>query len=287
MYLIAFPVALALLYVVICGFIAFGFAVRSRSVPGRTPSSYGVAYEEAGFLSRTDGISLSGWFLPGERAVTVIVIPGGKQNRADETMGLLPLCAGLAGTEFNVLTFDRRSCGVSGVSRWRDRGRLHRDLGGALDYIREKRGPGEKVFVFGISVGALAACTLAAHEAGISGLILDSCFVTKKDIARRTFERGMKYSSVFVPLSLTLGMALFGLPRADAKDLVGGISCPILFINGGEDFEVPPEDTINLAAASDNPADEVFVAPGARHSQAYLANPAEYIDRLTSFILRH
>jgi len=50
-----------------------------------------------------DRVMLRGWYILGSSNGTVIVVHGGKQNRADATMQLLELCCDLSKRGFNVL----------------------------------------------------------------------------------------------------------------------------------------------------------------------------------------
>ncbi|MFC2062860.1 alpha/beta hydrolase [Chloroflexota bacterium] len=281
--IISILAGLALFYLLVSVLIANGMAMTLRVPIEKTPASLGLAYEDVSFSSRGDNIKLAGWYLPAGSKSTIIVTHGGKRNRADATTQLLEMCGELAGQGFNILTFDRRGCGLSAASPRKSRAHFERDFGGAVDYIRSRSDTGEKVFLLGISIGAVAAIMFAYDEDGISGIVADSCFVSIPEMVKRVIRRANITFSIFSPTALWAGEKLFGLPRENAIDRVGRVSCPVLFINGAEDYSVPAEDTHRLHQASDNPQDETWIAPGADHSQAYLTSPAEYIGRVTGF----
>jgi len=244
-------------YFVVSALIANGMAMSSRVPLDRTPASLGLAYQDVSFQSRIDNVLLKGWYIPAGGNGTIIAMHGGKQNRADATTQLLELCGDLARKGFNILTFDRRGCGLSETSPYKVRGRFERDFGGAVDYIRGRNGSHEKVFLLGISVGAVAALMFAHQKEGISGIISDSCFAKTPNMAKRVLRQKCQIFGVFVPGALWMGEVLFGLERGSAIDRVGCVTCPILFINGTEDDVVPPEDTYQLVRVSNNPLDEI------------------------------
>ena len=59
---------------------------------------------------------------------------------------------------------------------------------------------------------------------------------------------------------------------------------PVLYIHVEGDREVPIEHTLNLAAASLNPNDQVWRVPGSAHCGAYVADPVAYVARCLDFI---
>ena len=269
--------------------IAYGFSLPGKTIPDASPAEYDIAYEDVSFYSSVDHVLLRGWYIPGGESTTIIVMHGGRANRADKSMALLELCAELAKGGFSVLTFDRRGCGLSSAPSFYNRGHLERDFGGAVDYIRNRNGEQEKIFLFGNSIGALAAFvyTYTHEENSIGGIISDSGFAKRENIAARVLNQAVILSGIFAPGALTLGELVFGLPNLDAVDIVGGIRPPILFISGDNDLQIPVEATYQLFEASHNPSDEILIVPGAEHNQAYKTNPTEYISRVASFLNKH
>jgi alpha-beta hydrolase superfamily lysophospholipase len=249
-----------------------------------TPAASGLAYEDVSFNSRVDNVSLKGWYIPGEDKGTVIVVHGGKQNRADATMRLTELCCELARKGFNVLTFDRRGCGESEVSKTGVRARYDRDVAGACDYIRDKNGEKERVFILGISIGAVAVFLFAAHEKGICGIISDSCFISAPEMSRRLLAKVNKVLTCFVPSALWMGRRIYGLQPENAIDDVKLVTCPVFFIHGQQDTGVPAGDSVKLFEASKNELNELWLVPGADHCQEYSVSPGRYIDRVVAFI---
>ena len=286
MALTIFWAVLALLsfYFLVSALIANGMAMTLRRPINKTPASFGLAFEDVSFRSRIDNVLLKGWYIPSGSGNTIIVMPGGKQNRSDPTIKLLELCVDLSKKGFNILAFDRRGCGQSAASSLRGRSRFDRDFGGAVDYIRNRNGNEENIFLLGISVGAVAALTLAEKDKCIKAIISDSCYASTSEMARRVMGEKCKAFIVFEPGAICMGRLIFGLDKESAIDKVARITCPIFFINGAKDESVPPEDTHRLFKASNNPLDETWIVTGASHSQSYSTYPDEYVKRVIAFL---
>ena len=81
-------------YLIVSALIANGMAMSRRVPTDKTPASLNLQYQEVSFHSRLDRVLLKGWYIPGQGSSTIIVMHGGKQNRADTTIQLLELCGG-------------------------------------------------------------------------------------------------------------------------------------------------------------------------------------------------
>ena len=266
-------------------FVAAIFIAKPLNVPiSKTPASLGLDYEDVSFRSRVDGLILKGWYIPGVGKGTIIVVHGGKQNRADATMQLIELCGDLAQRGFNILTFDKQGCGESALSGRKERARSEWDVGGAFDYIRARSGSGEEIFLSGISISAIATFVFASQEEGVNGIVSDSCFASTPEMLRRALATVNNVVTVFTPGVAYMGKLIYGFKPISAIDNVGSVSCPILFIHGEADDGVPPEDARRLFAASNNYRDELWIVAVARHSQAYRIDPNRYVDRVAAFL---
>jgi fermentation-respiration switch protein FrsA (DUF1100 family) len=50
---------------------------------------------------------------------------------------------------------------------------------------------------------------------------------------------------------------------------------------------VPPEETEALFRASNNPANQLWLVPGAGHIRCYSNHPEEYVARVADFLERY
>jgi pimeloyl-ACP methyl ester carboxylesterase len=132
---VRFLAACLLIYTLISIFGAVAAMEIPRFVVKGSPADVGLVYQDASFNSRTDGLRLKGWFIPGEGEKAVIVVHGGFQNRLDEVVGTLGLAKDLNAKGFGILLFDLRGRGES-QGRGRTLTNVERDIGGALDYVK-------------------------------------------------------------------------------------------------------------------------------------------------------
>ncbi|UCB43145.1 MAG: alpha/beta hydrolase [Dehalococcoidales bacterium] len=252
---------------------------------GQTPDSVGLAYENVCFPSRIDGTLLRGWYLPGKRAITLIIVNGGAQNRVDLETGTLEIGRDLVEKGYNLLLFDLRGRGESEGQGYH---LVHseRDLGGAVDYLKQ-RFPSRNISLMGFSTGAAAAIIFTGREK-VAAVVSDNCFANVTDSLTTKLAADWGIPRIIVKiiapgLFLTARM-LYGYKKIDPVSSVTNISCPILFIQGDNDDLVPVSDTYSLYKASGNTFDDLWIVPNASHTQAYHTNPAVYIERVTGFL---
>jgi len=167
--------------------------------------------------------------------------------------------------------------------------RFERDIGGAVDYIKQRGCPAEKMGFIGFSAGAASSIIFTSGE-NAAALVSDSCFA---DIADVFINKGVSKSGMprwligFFGLgTLLMSKVMYGYRRVSPVDRVSAVTCPILFIQGGKDDLVPVNDAHRLIEASGNPADELWLVPDAGHTLSYFTDPAGYIDRVASFLAR-
>lgn len=282
-------IVLSVLLIIYLG-ISWYIAHRVMRVPrlplGDTPASVGLAYEDVSFHSRIDKLKLKGWYITGKKAFTVIIVTGMHQHRVDYSIGVLDFTRELVERGYNVLLFDLRGRGESqghGVLLTR----FERDIGGAVDYIKQRGCPAEQIGFIGFSAGA-AACVIFASGECIGALAADTCFadVTDVFIGKGVSESGLPgwLIGFFGMGMLLVSMVLYGYRKVNPVDRVSAISCPILFIQGDSDDLVPINDAHRLKKASGNPEDEVWIVSGAGHTLSYLTDPDGYIKRVAAFL---
>ena len=268
-------------YCIVCFLIANGFAASNRVPVSVIPN---VTCENVSFYSHPDNTLLRGWYIPAVSNNTIILMHGGKQNRSQPGIGLIDLCIALNQQGYSILTFDRRGCGESESSKLGVRACLDRDFAGAIYFIRTKRSSQENIYLWGTSIGAVAALSCAAKVDGIKAIIADSCFADIPEIAGRLLKNTFPAFVVFKPGSMYMGRQFFGMEKEGPMDNAGRVSCPILFINGTEDPVIPEEDTYRLFAASRNPASKTWIVNSAEHSKSYITYPQEYVSKVISFL---
>ena len=260
--------------------------IRIPRLPLRdNPSSIGLAYEDVSFPSRKDKLTLKGWYITGKKAFTVLVITGMRQNRVDYRINSLNMAKGLAESGFNVLLFDQRGRGES-EGQGRVLTHFDRDIGGAIDYIKNRNGADEQIGLIGLSAGAAASVIFGSYE-DVTAIVADSCFTS---ITKVFTQKTSAMSRLPKPLIRAFGSGillmariLYGYHRTDPADKIASVKCPIFFIQGDKDDWVSTEIAEKLYKLSNNPLDEIWFVPNAGHTKTFYINPEGYISRITTF----
>ena len=169
-------VVLFILLFIAYGYIAYlmasGVTKAERNLPDRSPTEFGLAYEDVEFPSRGGDISLKGWLI-GEagEGPAVIVIHGLNTNRAHENG--LRIARSLFDGGYTVLLFDLRAHGDSGGERVSGGFHEKDDMLGAYDFLVERGVSPGRVGVLGSSMGAAIALLGAPEEPGIRAVVAD------------------------------------------------------------------------------------------------------------------
>src|SRR5262249_44281134 len=127
-------------------------------------------YQDAAFTS-PDGVSLTGWWLPGKEGVPAIILC---HDLGSSRASLMGLATRLSESNYPILIFDFR--GHGGSSRTSSFGVLEkRDLLGAIDWVgAHTKADGQRIGVVGIGMGAYAAILAASERPQVRALVLDS-----------------------------------------------------------------------------------------------------------------
>ncbi|MDD3677793.1 MAG: alpha/beta hydrolase [Dehalococcoidales bacterium] len=279
-------IGIVILVYVILSTLAAYVLVRIPRLPLRdNPSSIGLEYEDVSFPSRKDNLTLKGWYMPGKKSFTIIVITGMRQNRVDYRINSLNMAKGFVDKGFNVLLFDQRGRGESEGQGF-VLTNFDRDIGGAVDFVRSKKGPNEQIGLIGLSAGAAATVIFSSSEE-VDAVVADSCFTS---ISKVFSQKGSKMSKLPRPIVKLLGLGIwimarimYGYRRSDPADKVANVKCPILFIQGDKDDWVSIDVTERLYKLSNNPLDEIWFVPNAGHTKTFGIDPEGYVERIASF----
>jgi hypothetical protein len=197
-----------------------------------SPAAAGLAGAEAIAFATEDGLTLGGWYIPGQptarkrlvasaakagQPVTVIVFNGNAGNRAFRA----PLAAALAEHGISVLLFDYRGYGGNAGSPSEEG--LAADARAARRYVAGRAGS-DRIVYFGESLGSGVAVRLAAEQPP-AALILRSPFTSLTDTGRHHYP--------FLPVGLML------IDRFASIDRIREIRCPLLVIASDHDSVVP------------------------------------------------
>jgi pimeloyl-ACP methyl ester carboxylesterase len=268
-------------------FLAFFSTVathRCKLTDGQDPRSiFNMPFESVRFPTR-DGLMLDGWFVPvsprSDR--TIVVCHGAGANKGNFVWFL----GALAHHGYNVLFFDFRAHGSSDgrVTTYGIRERL--DVIAAVDWLkRERPGASRVIAGLGSSQGAMALALAAAEESRIDAVILDSPFVSPRELvherARRVPVLGPLVADLLLAeVSLQTGTDFFAASAEQAVRAAG--ARPVMVIHGDGDIMMPAAHSRRLYEAAGGRR-AIWFGPGP-HSNIVTEAPAEYARRVFAFL---
>lgn len=267
-----------------------GMENESRRVEPMTEREEAYGWEHVSVRS-SDGTSLAGTYIEDANGAdeTVILLHGLYHNRA-MCLPYVPMYRNLG---WNVLLVDLRGHGESGGRcEWGVRERD--DLAAWVRWLKE-RNPSMTIGLHGISLGAAMALLYAGSDGGrdVAFVAADSSYgnivslgreklaaagdeglLREYDVLRPFFEAAMWYHT---------GAVIDDIEPARAA---AAVTCPVLFIHGGDDRLVPPETAQALYDACPSRDKELYIVPGAAHAAAIDADRDAYEAVVTEFIHR-
>ncbi|MGB5623101.1 MAG: alpha/beta hydrolase [Gammaproteobacteria bacterium] len=234
-------------------------------VPGRklimTPEYAGLDFEDVR-IGTADGVSLHGWFIPGESERVLLFFHGNAGNishRVDSIRQFHQL--GLS-----VLIIDYRGYGESG-GRTTEAG-IYRDAEAAWDYLIGTRDvQPDQIILFGRSLGASVAAWLAARREPLA-LIVESSFSSVPDIGQELYP--------WLPVRW-----LSRLRHATAES-IREVRCPVLVIHSRDDEIIPFHHGQAIFDAAPEPRD--FVALHGSHNDGFIRDQQTYLQGLSAFL---
>jgi uncharacterized protein len=268
------------------------FGAREAMVIPRLPLIYraadlGVACEDVSFKTRGNNLTLKGWFLPGVNGRVIAVVHGGFQNRIDANVDTPGLARAMVAKGYNVLLFDLRGRGESdgrGISL----SNIDEDIGGVVDYLKSRGFASGDITLMGFCSGAMMLCLYGAHNE-VGSLILDGCFIDAGTMVVRQAQYihlpGL-VARVFIPGGTFFTHAMYGYHRVDPIDVIQEVKCPVLFIHEEFDAFTTLEETERLFSRAANPANQIWEAGGATHSQGFIIHPREYVATVDDFLTK-
>jgi len=249
-----------------------------------TPAARGLTYRDVTF-NTSDGVRLSGWYVPSTNHAGVVAVPGAGSART----GTLDQAAVLAGHGYGVLMVDPRGQGRSG-GRAMDAGWYgDRDIGAAVTFLQHQPGVDpDRIGVLGLSMGGEEAVGATAANPAIRAVVAEGA--THRTAADKAgylpggitgaIQRGMD--------KLTYATAALFSSAAEPDTLHSAIAralrTPFLLIAGGEAID-EPEAVAYLRAAAPGRV-QTWTVPGASHTGALATAPAEWTARVTAFLDR-
>ena len=258
---------------------------------GWNPGDLGLEYED--FTVRTtDGLGLKGWFIPGKRGETVIVLHGYTASKYN-TEYIKPVVEILAKHGYNVVVYDHRAHGDSEGDITTLGYKEVDDLSRVIDWLIEEKKISGKIGLIGYSMGGAITLKALAVEDRIAAGVADSPYVDIVVSGRQWIKRmkGILRTILLMdyPLIIRFARKYAGV---DLKELnmfnyAEKIRKPLLIIAGKNDDLVPLGQINELAkkikAVNENT--EIWITDS-RHVSAVRDYPEEYEEKVIGFFER-
>ena len=249
----------------------------------QTPDQFGMTFEEVLF-DTTDGITLSGWFIPARGARATVILGHGFTRSRQE---MLDIAAMLNRNGYHVLLFDWRAHGKSGGERSTFGHTEILDLRAAVEFVvhRPEADP-ERIGVLGKSMGAAIAISGAAAIPQLKAVVSDSPYPSlEESIEIGVRRRGPLGVWPLRTIATALGIKAIGIDPDLVRpiDDIAEISPrPVLILHGGRDELIPPDTGTQLLEAAFEPK-SLWYDRNASHVTLSAEQPDEYEKRIVQF----
>jgi uncharacterized protein len=188
---------------------------------------------------------------------------------------------------FNVLIFDNRFHGLSGGRNCTFGFYEKHDLKAVVNWAVARLGTGGIVGTHGESLGAATVLQHAGIDARLSFVIADCPYSDLTPLF--AYRLKMDYHLPSIPLLNVASMVcdlLTGMKFSDVRpiEVVRNVKTPILFCHGQQDDYIPPSMSVDMHTAKRNGISRLYLAPNAKHAEAYWHNQAEYDQKVGEFL---
>jgi dipeptidyl aminopeptidase/acylaminoacyl peptidase len=266
----------------LCGVLALGLQFRHLIVPYRI-QNLGMLHrprQDVTFTT-TDGIDISGWYVPGTRPEGVVLVHGIHANRGY----LIPQAEILADAGYHVLLIDLRGHGHSGGRLMTYGYREALDVQVAVDYMLAMPEI-EQVGALGHSLGGAAVVRAAATDERIRAVVVQSSYSSLSQAIDESFENFSIFpKQPFAPMFITLAELIIGAEVSDvdsARDLAAISPRPVLIIHSVDDNLFPPHHAETMFQAAQEPK-KLWMVTGLGHVNPIHGHEAAYRDEILAF----
>lgn len=251
-----------------------------------TPSDVGVTQWEDVIFNSTDGLQLSGWFIPpdSKNRAAIIFVHGLGANR----QAFLDQAAMLNTHGYGALLIDLRNHGKS-QGTITTLGYLEvEDIRGAVQYLltRSEVDP-QRIGLMGHSMGAGTVIRAAARIPEVRFVITESAYTSLTDnITEGVRDLTGLPPFPFAPLLIWFGERETGVSMQQVRpidDVPLIAPRPILFIHGQQDSTIPVRNSLQLYQAAHEPK-QLYLVPNAGHVDLVEADPQEFERQVVGFL---
>jgi fermentation-respiration switch protein FrsA (DUF1100 family) len=146
--------------------------------------------------------------------------------------------------------------------------------------------PAGRIGLLGHSFGGGIVLLSASAIPEVAAVVTDSAFADQRLLLDREINMRTGAPPIFTPgiglfISQWYDLDLSAIPPEQALARIA--PRPILFIHGDADTRIPVSHAYRLKAASHNPADELWIVPGAEHVASFAVQPETYTAKMLAF----
>ena len=232
----------------------------------------------------SDGVTLSGWYLPSTNGAAVVLLHGASSTRS----AVLDHAAVLAKHGYGVLLFDARGHGRSGGQAMEFGWFGDQDIAAALSYLetRSEVNP-QRLGAVGMSMGGEQAVGAVATDARIRAVVGEG--VTGRTAADKGWLprhwRGWIQRGIDAVLYGTTDLLTEASPPIRLRDAVAEATPrPVLLIAGGAVLGNAEVDADSWIRAASPDTVQVWVVPDTGHTAALRMQPQQWEARVIGFL---
>jgi pimeloyl-ACP methyl ester carboxylesterase len=282
--LVVVPALLVALFVSVW---TLGQATLATNVPrtevgAAIPADRGLAYADVAF-GTADGVTLRGWYVPSDNGAAVVLLHGAGSTRSN----VLDHAAVLADHGYGVLAFDARGHGGS-EGRAMDFGWYgDDDVAAAVSFLVEQPDvDADRIAAVGMSMGGEEAVGAAAADDRIRAVVAEGAqqrvAADKRWLSDEYGPAGWLQEQLDRLTFAATDLLTEARPPIALRDAVAATRAPVLLIAAGDE---PDEAHSARFVQEGSPATvEVWVVPGAGHTDGLATSPAAWERRVTGFL---
>jgi pimeloyl-ACP methyl ester carboxylesterase len=246
------------------------------------PQEIGLEVEEVTFLS-TDGIKISGWWIPLVDSNRTIIFLHGYAGSMDPDLKYAPA---FHDRGYNILMFDFRAHGRSGGNATSLGALETRDVLGAIEFVRSRVDC--KIGLMGFSMGGRAALMTGVVNKEISAIISDGGPVHLLTAISENLKvkKLPFFLAIVIAWMILLGASMRLLTNLFINDPISQKQklspIPILIIHGDKD-PYTHLDELEKTASNSGETAQLWRVAEAGHRDADQYRPKEYLEKVFGF----
>jgi alpha-beta hydrolase superfamily lysophospholipase len=247
----------------------------------RSPLDVGLSFQTHIVPAEGSRPALETWFIPGGDATTVVVLFHGHGGSKSE---LLRHARRLHGMGPSVLMVDFAGSGGSGDAPFTIGVRESQDVSAATAYARALTGA-RRVYLYGLSMGAVAILKSAAEGTATDGIILECPFDSLLTTVEHRFETvGLPAFPAAHALLFWGGVQLgFNPFRHGALTYAPHVHEPVLLMAGDRDPWVTPVETRHIFDALGGPK-RLYLCGNVGHASCLSSDSGRWTALVSAFV---